>query len=161
MLGRTYEGEECSAARTLGLVGERWSLLILRDAMFRGSTRFSQFQKSLGVATNILAKRLEGFVDDGLMERRQPDSGEQAEYVLTRKGLELKVVIVALTQWGDKWLGPGPVVFQNGPDRQPVALQLRRTDDDTEAPIADVIAERRPSSTTSAPARKPRRKRGG
>lgn len=161
MLGRIYEGEECSAARTLGLVGERWSLLILRDAMFRGSTRFSQFQKSLGVATNILAKRLEGFVEDGLMERRQAESGEQAEYLLTRKGLELKVVIVALTQWGDKWLGPGPVVFQNGADRQPVALQLRRTDDDTEAAIVDVVAERRPSFKPSPPARKPRRKRGG
>ena len=56
MLGRHYEGEECSAARSLELVGERWSLLILRDAMFRGSTRFSQFQKALGIATNILTK---------------------------------------------------------------------------------------------------------
>ena len=88
-------------------MGERWSLLILRDAMFGGLTRFSQFQKSLGVATNILARRLEDFVDAGLMEHRPGAAGEQAEYVLTRKGLELKPVIIALTAWGDKWVRPG------------------------------------------------------
>ena len=63
MLGRLYENQECSATRTLELVGERWSLLILRDAMFRNFTRFSQFQKSLGIATNVLTRRLEGFVE--------------------------------------------------------------------------------------------------
>jgi DNA-binding HxlR family transcriptional regulator len=141
VLGRFYENQQCSAARALGLVGERWSLLILRDAMFRGFTRFSQFQKSLGVATNVLAKRLEGFVAAGLMER-QP-SGDQAEYVLTEKGLELKPVLVALAQWGDKWLGPGPVVFRTESDGQPVALDLRRCADGTPVAVADVIAERR------------------
>lgn len=160
MLGRTYEGQECSAARTLELVGERWSLLILRDAMFRNSTRFSQFQKSLGVATNILAKRLESFVADGLMERRQADSGEQAEYVLTRKGLELKPVIVALTEWGDKWLGPGPVVFKNRSGGPPVALRLRCVGDDAEAAVGDVVAELRPSAGIRAAVRNRRRKSG-
>ena len=77
MLGRLYENQDCSAARTLEVVGERWSLLILRDAMFGGFTRFSQFQKSLGIATNILAKRLEGFVAAGLMEQPR-SSGAQA-----------------------------------------------------------------------------------
>ena len=144
MLGRRYENQDCSAARTLELVGERWSLLILRDAMFRHYTRFSQFQKSLGIATNILATRLEGFVADGLMEHRQSgSSGEQAEYVLTQKGLELKPVIIALTEWGDKWVQPGPVVFQNESDGQPVEVQLRRVGDPTEVAIADVIAQRR------------------
>src|SRR3990170_2223295 len=101
MLGRLYENQNCSAARALELVGERWSLLILRDAMFGNLTRFSQFQKSLGIATNVLAKRLEDFVAAGLMEHREPgksgettesgsagDRREQAEYVLTQKGLE-------------------------------------------------------------------------
>jgi DNA-binding HxlR family transcriptional regulator len=144
VLGRLYENQECSATRTLELVGERWSLLILRDAMFRNFTRFSQFQKSLGIATNILAKRLEGFVAAGLMEHRQPGaSGEQAEYLLTKKGLELKPVIIALTEWGDKWVQPGPVVFQNESDGQPVELQLRRVGDDTPVAIADVVARRR------------------
>jgi len=144
VLGRLYENQECSATRTLELVGERWSLLILRDAMFRNFTRFSQFQKSLGIATNVLARRLEGFLQAGLMEHRQPGaSGEQAEYLLTQKGLELKPVIIALTEWGDKWVQPGPVVFQNESDGRPVELQLRRADDDTPVAIADVVARRR------------------
>lgn len=143
MLGRLYDNEECSAARTLELVGERWSLLILRDAMFRGSTRFSQFQKSLGIATNILARRLEGFVEARLMERRQSAEGDQAEYVLTRKGMELKPVIIALTEWGDKWLGPGPVVYQSGQDGRKVKLQLRRAGDDAPVPVSEVVAKRR------------------
>jgi len=78
------------------------------------------------------------------MEHRLPGaSGEQAEYLLTQKGLELKPVIIALTEWGDKWVQPGPVVFQNESDGQPVELQLRRADDDTPVAVADVVARRR------------------
>jgi len=72
MLGRRYEGENCSAARTLELVGERWSLLIVRNAMFAGMTRFTEFQRSLGVAPNILTKRLAEFVEAGLFELQGP-----------------------------------------------------------------------------------------
>jgi DNA-binding HxlR family transcriptional regulator len=143
MLGRLYENQDCSAARTLELVGERWSLLILRDAMFRNSTRFVQFQKSLGLATNILAKRLEGFVAAGLMERRQLEPGEQPEYLLTRKGMELKPVIIALTEWGDKWLKPGPIVYTGGLDGRRVKLQLRRVGDDAPVAPSDVGVRRR------------------
>ena len=143
MLGRLYENQDCSAARTLELVGERWSLLILRDAMFRRFTRFSQFQRSLGIATNVLAKRLDGFVAAGLLERTQSTTtGEPGEYLLTQKGLELKPVIIALTEWGDKWVQPGPVVFQAESDGEPVALQLRRADD-AEVGVAEVVARRR------------------
>ena len=143
MLGRLYEKQDCSAARTLELVGERWSLLILRDAMFRNSTRFVQFQRSLGLATNILAKRLEGFVAAGLMERRQLEPGEQPEYRLTRKGMELKPVIIALTEWGDKWLEPGPIVYTSGPEGRRVKLQLRRVGDDAPVALSDVGVRRR------------------
>ena len=144
MLGNSYNTQDCSAARALELVGERWSLLIMRDAMFRSYTRFSQFQKRLGIATNVLAKRLEDFVAAGLMEHRQPDGpGERAEYLLTEKGLELKPVVIALTVWGDKWVRPGPVVFQHASDGQPVELQLRRIGDDTQVAVGDVVARRR------------------
>ena len=143
MLGHLYENQDCSAARTLELVGERWSLLILRDAMFRGSTRFSEFQKNLGIATNILARRLDRFVADGLMERRPGGAREQADYVLTQKGLELKPVLVALTEWGDKWVRPGPITFRTGSDGQPVKLQLRRTNDDSLVGVEDVIVKLR------------------
>jgi DNA-binding HxlR family transcriptional regulator len=144
MLGHLYENQNCSAARALELVGERWSLLILRDAMFGNYTRFSQFQKGLGIATNILAKRLEDFVAAGLMERRQSGTpSDQAEYLLTQKGMELKPAIIALTEWGDKWIRPGPVEFRNASDRQRVALQLRRVDDDTLVDVANVVAQQR------------------
>ena len=147
MLGRLYEGQDCSAARALELIGERWSLLILRDAMFAGCTRFSQFQKSLGIATNVLAKRLEDFVGAGLMEHRQPGAaGEQAEYVLTQKGMELKTVILALCAWGDKWVQPGPVTFHTESDGQPVEVQLRHVgtaDRRAEVTVDDVVARLR------------------
>jgi DNA-binding HxlR family transcriptional regulator len=116
MLGRTYEAEVCSAARTLELVGERWSLLIVRDALYRGTTRFADFQRDLGVASNILAKRLDGFVAAGLMEqRRYSERPEHHEYVLTEKGRELQPVIIALTAWGDRWAAPDgpPILYEH------------------------------------------------
>ncbi len=143
MLGRFYENQDCSAARALELVGERWSLLILRDAMFGGYSRFSQFQKSLGIATNILATRLEDFVAAGLLQRAQQAGSDQAEYQLTRKGLELMPVIVALTEWGDKWVRPGPVAFRDEDDGAAVELQLRRAGDGTRTDIAKVVARPR------------------
>ncbi|MHB8379123.1 MAG: winged helix-turn-helix transcriptional regulator [Acidimicrobiales bacterium] len=116
MLGRTYASENCSAARALEIVGERWSLLIIRDAVFRGRTRFSEFQHSLRVAPNILASRLERFVVEGLMEkRRYSERLDLFDYELTEKGRELGSVIIALTTWGDRWeapLGP-PVEFKH------------------------------------------------
>src|ERR1051325_9382667 len=104
MLGRLYGTQDCSAARALELVGERWSLLIVRDAIFRGTTRFSDFQRGLGLARNILAARLDRFVEAGLMERRDSAAGSpHQEYVLTEKGRDLQPVIIALTHWGDRW----------------------------------------------------------
>jgi DNA-binding HxlR family transcriptional regulator len=112
MLGRLYEGQDCAAAGALEIVGERWSLLILRDALFRGYTHFSDFQKSLGIAANILARRLEVFVAAGIMKAVPTSSHpNHCEYVLTPKGQDFKPVIVALTRWGDKWLAPGPVEY--------------------------------------------------
>ena len=104
VLGRMYEGQNCSAARALELVGERWSLLILRDAIFRGMTRFSEFQRSLGLAPNVLSTRLQGFLQAGLMELDASHGAEPARYRLTDSGRELAPVIVALTQW--VWRAP-------------------------------------------------------
>jgi DNA-binding HxlR family transcriptional regulator len=111
VLGRTYDNEVCSAARALEVVGERWSLLIARKALFAGATRFGDF-RSLGIATNVLAGRLDGFVAAGIMTRRSPaERPEQTEYLLTEQGRELVTVVVALTAWGDRWLAPdGPPV---------------------------------------------------
>jgi DNA-binding HxlR family transcriptional regulator len=80
----------------------------------------------------------------GLMEHRPPGaSGEQADYLLTQKGLELKPVITALTEWGDKWVRPGSVVYQSESDGRPVELQLRRAGDGAQVAVADVVARRR------------------
>jgi DNA-binding HxlR family transcriptional regulator len=116
MLGTTYDSEVCSIARALELVGERWSLLILRNALFAGATRYSEFQQSLGIATNVLQDRLNGFVEAGIMARRaQPDRPNQFDYVLTEKGRDFAPALIALTQWGDKWAAPNgrPIVYRH------------------------------------------------
>jgi DNA-binding HxlR family transcriptional regulator len=115
MLGNSYEGQVCSAARALEVVGERWSLLIIRDALFGGVTRFSDFLRRLGLARNILAARLDGFVDAGIMERFPPAGSSYQEYRLTEKGRDLAPVIIALTYWGDRWAAPDgpPIIYRH------------------------------------------------
>lgn len=112
MLGKTYDSQVCSVARALEVVGERWSLLIIRDALFAGATRYSDFQRSLGIATNILQDRLDGFVDAGIMRRHQySQQPHYYEYLLTEKGHDLAPALIALTEWGDRWAAPdGPPV---------------------------------------------------
>lgn len=114
MLGRMYEREVCSAARALEIAGERWSLLILRNAAFTGMTRFTEFQKSLGIAPNVLATRLEHFVETGLMTTSGGPGGHET-YHLTEKGLDFKPAIIALTEWGDRWAAPEgpPIVYEH------------------------------------------------
>lgn len=113
MLGRTYDAEVCSIARALEVVGERWSVLIVRNALFAGATRFADFQRSLGIATNVLASRLDGFVEAGIMRRhRYSEQPEAYEYLLTEKGRDLAPALIALTAWGDRWSAPdGPPVL--------------------------------------------------
>jgi DNA-binding HxlR family transcriptional regulator len=108
--------DPCSIARTLAVVGERWSLLILRDAVL-GATRFSQFRRSLGVAPDVLADRLATLVAHGVLERatyREPGSRAREEYRLTDAGRELGVVLGALQQWGDAHLPrpEGPTILR-------------------------------------------------
>jgi DNA-binding HxlR family transcriptional regulator len=106
MQPKTTARTECPAARTLECVGEWWSLLILRDA-FQGFTRFDEFQKSLGIAPNILSRRLAHLTETGLFERRRySDRPVRHHYVLTPKGRDLFPVIVALFAWGNRHLAP-------------------------------------------------------
>jgi DNA-binding HxlR family transcriptional regulator len=117
MLGKAYDNEVCSIARALEVVGERWSLLILRNALFAGSTRYSDFQRSLGVASNVLQSRLDGFVDAGLMRRhRYSEQPQLHEYLLTEKGRAFAPSLIALTEWGDRFAAPdGPPVLYRHP----------------------------------------------
>ena len=94
----------CSIADTLDLIGEGWTILILREAFF-GSRRFEDFQKHLGIARNILTTRLQKLVDGGVLERTPIKEGaKRHEYKLTPMGRDLYPVLIALTQWGDRWL---------------------------------------------------------
>ena len=127
MLGKTYDSQVCSAARALEFVGERWTLLIVRDALFAGATRFSDFHKGLGIATNILTSRLDGLVRAGIMERRgYSENPDLHEYLLTDKGRELAPVIVALTEWGDRWAAPDgrPVLYTHAPCGGEISQQI-------------------------------------
>jgi DNA-binding HxlR family transcriptional regulator len=125
MLDREYEGQNCSIARALEVVGERWTLLIVRDA-FLGLRRFEQFQKSLGIARNVLTDRLNRLVDEGILERvRYNERPERYEYRLTRKGRELNLALAGLRQWGDKYLSEKPpTLLRRKTDKKPVVAAL-------------------------------------
>jgi DNA-binding HxlR family transcriptional regulator len=116
MLGRDYENQVCSIAATLEVIGERWSLLIVRD-VFLGLRRFEQIQADLGIARNILQRRLSTLTDQGVLERRlYHESPPRYEYRLTEKGLDLWPTMVALMQWGDRHASPPagpPVVLEH------------------------------------------------
>ena len=97
-------GETCPVARTLDVIGDRWSLLIVRDA-FDGIRRFGEFQKNLGVARNILASRLRALTEQGVLEIVPASDGSAyQEYVLTPKGEDLFTLVVGLRQWGEQHL---------------------------------------------------------
>jgi len=117
------EESSCPVARSLDIVGDWWSLLIVRDAL-RGITRFGEFQKSLGIAKNMLATRLKLLVDEGILVLQPASDGSAwQEYVLTAKGRALQTVLVALSQWGNAHLfGEGNVgtVLVDTENRQPL-----------------------------------------
>jgi DNA-binding HxlR family transcriptional regulator len=125
MPGKTDLSElNCSLARTLAVVGDWWTLLIIRDA-FLGVRRFGDFQNSLGIAKNILATRLERLIESGIMAR----GGSEARptYQLSERGAELLPAMVALMQWGDKWASHNapPVAVTDEKGRPVAAVKLR------------------------------------
>jgi len=111
--------EDCSIKRTLDVLGERWTLLVLREA-FYGVRRFDDLQRNIGCARNILSRRLATLVAQGILRRepyREPKSRSRYEYRLTDKGLELFPILIALMQWGDRW-----AAYPHGP---PVTVRHR------------------------------------
>jgi DNA-binding HxlR family transcriptional regulator len=131
VLKRDYEGQNCSIARALEIVGERWTLLIVRDA-FLGVRRFEQFQDSLGIARNVLTDRLNRLVEADILERvLYSERPERYEYRLTKKGRDLNIALTALRQWGDVYLSEKPPrILRRKTDKKPVvaALVPRGTD---------------------------------
>ncbi|MBA2352987.1 MAG: helix-turn-helix transcriptional regulator [Pseudomonadota bacterium] len=103
-MAKTYEINECPVARTLDLIGERWTILLLRDLLLQGPRRFQDFQTSLpGIAPNILSARLKSLEDNGLVRRDlYNDRPPRLEYVLTDKGKSLGSILKAIRDWGVK-----------------------------------------------------------
>jgi len=118
----------CSIARSVDLLGDWWTPLVLREA-FLGIRRFDDMQRSLGIGRNVLTQRLKRLVDEGLLDRvRYQEKPDRYEYVLTDKGRDFYPVLAAMIAWGDRWLsgeeGP-PVVFQHktcGHDTTPTVV---------------------------------------
>lgn len=116
--------EACHLARAIDLIGERWTLLVLRAALF-GVRRFDDFQAELGAPRTVLSARLKRLTEAGLLEKcayREPGKRARAEYVLTEKGAALRPVLIMLTQWGDAWLAGDeapPIRFVDAATRAP------------------------------------------
>jgi DNA-binding HxlR family transcriptional regulator len=127
MRHKSFGNLQCPIARSLERVGEWWSILILRDA-FHGLTRFDEFQESLGIAPNMLARRLKALVEAGLLERRRySERPPRDEYVLTPAGRDFRPVLWALLAWGNKHFAPegASVVVvdsQTGAEADPVLV---------------------------------------
>ena len=135
-------GPRCSIARTLEVLGERWTFLVVREA-FRGRTKFAEFRDSLGIASDVLSARLRTLVDAGIMERRayrEPGSRERFSYHLTPAGSELLLVLGALQQWGDahRPSGYGPAAVLKSRRDGGGARVAFVDDDDQVLAIADV-----------------------
>jgi DNA-binding HxlR family transcriptional regulator len=121
MRKENFKHLECSLARSLDMVGEWWTLLIIRD-LFYGIDTFDLLCKDLGIARNILSNRLKKLVERGIIEKQGGGKGQQKQrYRLTQKGKDLFPIIMALVAWGDRWEAPDgpPVVFRHLPDGHP------------------------------------------
>ena len=146
MADTRLQESSCSIARSLGVLGERWTILVLREAL-AGTTRFAEFRDALGVAADVLSDRLSTLVDFGVMNRepnQEPGSRTRFAYHLTEAGRELHIVLAALQQWGDKHL-PWP----DGPTIERRAMRTDRPvhvafidDLGYEVPAGDVAAIR-------------------
>lgn len=146
----------CSLARSVDLVGDWWTPLVLRDAYY-GVRRFEDFQRSLGIGRNILTQRLNRLVDEGMLERRPyQDRPVRHEYVLTDKGRDFFPVVAAIVRWGDRWLA--------GDEGPPVTLHHVPCDHDMHAEVVcshcrEPLALRDVTARLDAEARRPRQAR--
>jgi DNA-binding HxlR family transcriptional regulator len=121
---------DCNLSKSFELIGDRWTLLILRSA-FWGLRRFDDFQADIDVPRSVLSNRLAALVESGIMERREyREAGQRAriEYPLTRMGQALGLPFMAMTAWGDKWLGDGisPLMLRSKIDRSKIFGRARR-----------------------------------
>jgi DNA-binding HxlR family transcriptional regulator len=141
MLPRTYDSQTCSMVRALEIVGERWTLLILRDA-FLGIRRFEDFQGRLGTSRTVLAGRLAQLVEQGLFARvRYQHHPDRFEYRLTEKGCDVWPAIEALVEWGDRYASPAgpPREFLHAGCGTPVTVGVRCPHCRTDVAPSDIV----------------------
>ena len=146
VLPRTYDAQNCSLARALEIVGERWTLLILRD-VFLGVRRFDDFQERLDVSRTVLAGRLQRLVEEGILAReRYQERPDRYEYVLTQKGRDLWPAINALRAWGDAYETPNgaPRLFVHEPCGTPIEAVAYCPHCEAVVPVEDVLTSRGP-----------------
>jgi DNA-binding HxlR family transcriptional regulator len=125
----------CPIAKSLEHVGEWWNILILREA-FMGVSRFDDFQNHLGIATSTLAKRLNALVESGLLERQQYcEKPPRDEYVITKKGLDFRPVLLTIMQWGNKYYAEGGATIQLMDTETNQAVDLMLVDRNTQQEI--------------------------
>ncbi len=142
-----------SIAHVLDFLGEGWSLLIIREAFF-GIRRFEEFQRHLGIARNILTSRLKKLCENGILERVPIKKGaKRHEYLLTHKGKELLPFMIALTQWGDKWVygeGNEPIIFRDRESGQPISTIRVHAEDGRELRAREMLPTAGPGANEQA-----------
>jgi DNA-binding HxlR family transcriptional regulator len=150
----SWDRSRCSVAGTLAVVGEKWSLLVLREA-FLGVRRFADFQRHLGAPKAVLTDRLATLVEQGILSRvpyQAEGERQRLEYRLTTKGLDLYPTLVALMRWGDKYIaedGPAPLVLEHRDCGSPVHLALTCDDGHEISGPREVVAVPRAAAVTS------------
>jgi DNA-binding HxlR family transcriptional regulator len=154
MRRKSFQDMQCPIARSLERVGEWWTILILRDAL-RGLTRFDEFHKSLGIAPNMLSRRLDALIASGLLERRRySEHPPRDEYLLTERGRDFRPVLQAFLAWGNRHFAPeGPSIMivnqETGEPAEPVLV-----DRISGRPLSDPVFR-----TVAGPAADPRTRR--
>src|SRR5262249_33055420 len=143
---------DCSIKRTLDVIGEKWTLLVLREA-FAGATRFEQFLANVGCARTLLSERLATLVEHGVLQRepyREAGQRERHQYLLTEKGHDLFRAWVAVMHWGDRWEATpqgGPVVVRPRDGGEPVHVELRCANDHRVFGVEETASGPRPGLT--------------
>ena len=126
-----YQKHHCPIAQALAELGDQWTLLIVRDALLAGRRRFNEFQKSLGISRNLLTLRLAQLCDAGILERVRIADSKRHAYVPTQKCRDLRIVILAMAKWGEKWATDPHVHRLDVLEKttgQPVTVEFSRPD---------------------------------
>lgn len=153
---RRFDTENCAIARTLGILGDGWTLLIIREA-FLGTRRFADFETNLGIAKNILSQRLHHLVEHEILEAVDAGNyGRRLEYQLTGRGKDLITIITAVRQWGDRWIfgeGAEPLLVKDRRTGRPIPPLRILGEDNQPLRGRDLVLEPGPGATAETRAR--------